>query len=225
VSRKELFFSGISQFFSQEKTRWWVKFFLIAQLGAHALLIVALIVDGQYMQTHRRLEPWLEAWLIIYSPLNILLSLIQGPSYFSPLAFFPWAGPIVLIYPYSLILGGLTASIERLNPRAKRLGLVLMPFLLVFGFRMYQLSSPHYAFNSFLAAARSGDTVAARQFTTSRFAARNIVTPEDSIQVIWDKPDSTHADVTYKMNDGSYYRYFLLKTAEGWKVDEASFNQ
>lgn len=107
----------MTKFFGEKKTRQCVKFFVVVQIVAHALLIVALIVDGQYMQQHRWLEPWFNAWFIAYSPLNFLLSVIQGPSYFSPLAFFPWAGPIVLIYPYSLVLGGFVAYMSKFYKR------------------------------------------------------------------------------------------------------------
>lgn len=105
--------------FSQKDTRQWVKFFVIAQVLAHVLLIGVMVAEGYSTRPLSWLAPWLNAWLIIYSPLNIILSLIQGPSYFSPLAFFPWLGPIVLIYPYSLILGGAAAYLQKSIKRPK----------------------------------------------------------------------------------------------------------
>lgn len=99
----------MKKFFEEKMTRQWVKFSLLAQLAALAIFIFGLFVANDYMDK----SGLIGAYFVAYSPLNIILSLLTGPTYFSPLVGMFWLSPLIMIYPYSLLLGGLAAYIQK----------------------------------------------------------------------------------------------------------------
>jgi hypothetical protein len=116
--------------------------------------------------------------------------------------------------------------------RAKLLGVIALPVILFLIIWMTHLSSPQYVFKSFSSAIQIGDFDEAKNLCTQRFANKwsggNGFSYHQEWQkemqrarsIIWQRSDSTRATVTYKMSDGSYYRYRLVKTKPSWKVDE-----
>lgn len=120
------------------------------------------------------------------------------------------------------------------NHQLKLAGLLVVPVILALAIRMYYVSSPQYALKNFFAVVRSKDTEAAKHLTTpGYFGIHNSGRPEDPFfykrswekempfcrNIVWQRPDSTHANVTYKMSDGSFFQYYLLRTPSGWKID------
>jgi hypothetical protein len=135
------------------------------------------------------------------------------------------------------------AIIKRIKYLVILLVTLLVPFLLARTLRTSYISSPEYAFHSFIEAVRSKNTEAAIRLCTPKYLAfsksvamhngyaANPFSFERSWvsgmphtpNLVWRTPDFSHAVVTYNMNQGGYYSYYLLKTKAGWKVDELSF--
>lgn len=86
-----------------------------------------------------------------------------------------------------------------------------------------------------MAAVRKGDTETAKRLSTPGYLfACKASSPKDPFytdrvwekaardapHVVWQRPDATHTNVTYiTANKTTGWRYFLMKTKEGWKVD------
>src|SRR4051794_37256691 len=97
------------KFFAERTTRLWVRFFVIAQLGAFVLFIVALFGANDFMDK----SGLFNAYFMVYSLLDIILYVFTGPTYFSPFLAVFWLPPLILIYPYSLFWGALAAYIQK----------------------------------------------------------------------------------------------------------------
>lgn len=107
---------------------------------------------------------------------------------------------------------------------------LLVPAMVVLGL-VYHLSSPQYAFKQFMTALESHDIETAKSFCTSKFLALDKSTYGELISnthwskfqncrsVVWKRPDSTHAEVACDKGVDGYCHYFLLKTPQGWKLD------
>ena len=122
-----------------------------------------------------------------------------------------------------------------LKHRTTRIGLLLVPVGLLLCLKRY-VSTPQYAFNRYMAAVRNGDIDTAKRLTTPRyFAALQAGDPNDPLyqdrtwekairdllNAVWERPDATHAHVTYTTaTQRETWRYYLVETKEGWKIDK-----
>jgi hypothetical protein len=84
-----------------------------------------------------------------------------------------------------------------------------------------------------MAAVREGDIETAKRLSTLRFVAVRKKMAYDpfsldrilekemrhSHNIVWKRPNSTNAVVTHKGIGNAFYRYYLLKTEAGWRID------
>jgi hypothetical protein len=133
-------------------------------------------------------------------------------------------------------------AIGVMKHRTKVRLVLIVPILLALGL-LYYLSSPQYAMKRFVVALESHDTKTAKSFCTANFillespAPGDLINPEnlehhigmghlldrlqDPYAVVWKQSGFNNAVVTYELGfkgEEGYYRFFLMKTPQGWKV-------
>jgi hypothetical protein len=116
------------------------------------------------------------------------------------------------------------------NSLAKAVFLLLLPVLLLLVIRGIFFSSPHHTFKLFRAAMGTENHQEMKRLSTTKFASE-WMTPHTTWRSVerqiayinsekWQRVDALHADVTVTDRDGSFYQFYLLKTNEGWRVDD-----